>query len=280
MKESEVSLESVLLRNKSLCASKREKSIYIHADYYGTISPDFLFNEQQGGMTTVHGNSFGPFCPEEYFSRPREKRMLFILRESYIPKKSFSAGDRGGHNQACIYNKAISYDGWNGIQNKTFENIARIAYSISYGEAFDNSIDSKTKACEVLNNQVAVININDFPCICSLKSNKTFISKWAEKNEDSLKELIEFYNAGLIYCGGVAYDLYRHQHDREGRFGPYETKVMPFHEICDIVGYPLFNKRDFFYSSEHLIINGYHPQCYSINNTSGLIPIIRHWEKI
>ena len=119
-------------------------------------------------MTTIQGNSFGPFCPEKYFSRPCEERILFILREPYIPKESFDAGDRGGHDQADKYYNAITDYGWNGIENKTFENIARIAYTISYGEAFDNSVHSKTKACEVLFNQVAVININDFPCICCL----------------------------------------------------------------------------------------------------------------
>ncbi len=59
------------------------------------------------GVISIKGNSFGPFFPKAFFNEETYK-VLSLLKESYIEGSSFTAGDRGAHNQATVQPSAIA----------------------------------------------------------------------------------------------------------------------------------------------------------------------------
>ncbi len=255
----------------------RSQSVLIPSDYEGTIDPELLNTPCTETPIRISGNSSGPFVPESYFSHSPQERMLVILKEPYITVDSFAEGDRGGHDQAEEYRKSIIENGWDGIGNSTYQNIAKIAYSVLTGDIFDGSDEAKAEAVRLMLGQVAVINVNCFPCICGTETTDGLISRWAERNYSTMTRQIELYDAQYIYCGGVGYDCFHAFSSAEGQFGPYCLRVLPHSQIREIAGDNVYGQRDFYYDDGHFVINGYHPSRFCYADLEKLLLIINHW---
>ena len=147
----------------------------------------------KNGIIAIKGNSFGPYYPNEYFKETTFK-VLWLLKESYIERPSFDAGDRGGHNQAAEY----AASGVKG--NETHENL--VAYTRKLLSIL-NGIDKNASDEEVMKH-ICILEANYFPGLAlkSKNSDDTLISKWLPSAKNTLYELICFYDADIVIGGG------------------------------------------------------------------------------
>ncbi len=147
------------------------------------------------GIIAIKGNSLGPFFPEEYF-KDDTFRIIWILKESYIEKDSYTVGDRGGHNQAAEFaTYGISSD------EMTHRNIIDISRVI-LEECGKICADAKDE--EVMKH-ICLLEVNHFPGLAfkSKKNNDKLIEKWYEKdrNGEMIKHLIPFYSPNIVIGG-------------------------------------------------------------------------------
>lgn len=167
------------------------------------------------GVIQIKANSFGPFFPEAYFNN--DTKILWILKESFTEGASYSAGDRGSHNQAAEYVYYFSQYGNLGIDKETHPRVLELTKRIliSLGEL---SIDKKTNERHITKEvmkHICILEANHFPGLAfySKKTNDDLIRKWAEKNSMILKELIDFYKPNILIGGntiGHFYDISDH----------------------------------------------------------------------
>jgi hypothetical protein len=152
-------------------------------------------------------NEGGAFSPEWEKS---DMKLLFILRESYILKPSFDAGDRGGHRQNEEY--LTNDDLW---ENATYRNLVKITY-FSYYSMLDiplKEVDFKQdevwdEACDIFRKHAAVICANPFPGLAfsSKDTDPVLLAEWLKLPEvqELLKEKIGRLDPKYIYG---AFDL-------------------------------------------------------------------------
>lgn len=182
----------------------------------GIKDPDFIQingrvikNELKDGenYVTIMANEGGAFSPEWEKS---DMKLLFILRESYILKPSFDAGDRGGHrqNEEYLTNDHL----W---ENATYRNLVKITY-FSYYSMLDiplKEVDFKQdevwdEACDIFRKHAAVICANPFPGLAfnSTKTDLGLLKEWLiiREVQNLLKEKICQLNPKRIYA---AFDL-------------------------------------------------------------------------
>lgn len=145
------------------------------------------------GIVAIHGNSLGPYYPEDYFKDTTFK-VLWLLKESYIEWPSFNAGDRGGHNQAAEY---AAY-GVNG--NDTHQNLVDYTRTIllTLGETDPNATDKDVMK------HICIIEANHFPGLAfpNQSSEDGLIRKWLPVTKNVVSELIRWYNSDIVISGG------------------------------------------------------------------------------
>lgn len=156
---------------------------------------------------TITANEGGAFSPEWEKS---DLKLLFILRESYILKPSFDAGDRGGHKQNEEY--VTNDDLW---ENATYRNLVKITY-FSYYSMLDiplKEVDFKQcevwdEACDIFRKHAAVICGNPFPGLAfnSTETDLGLLKEWLviPEVQQLLAEKIRQLNPKRIYA---AFDL-------------------------------------------------------------------------
>lgn len=157
---------------------------------------------------TIQANDGGAFSTDW---KKSDLKILYILRESYILKKSFyEDGDRGGHKQNEEY--ADNNDLW---ENVTYRNLVKMTYFTYYSmlniplKEVDFKHDEVwDEACEIFRKHAAVICANPFPGL-AFKSTYTdlkLLKQWLAISEiqELLKEKIRQLNPKRIYA---AFDL-------------------------------------------------------------------------
>lgn len=173
------------------------------------INGRIIKNELMDGenYVTITANEGGAFSPEWEKS---DLKLLFILRESYILKPSFDAGDRGGHRQNEEY--LTNDDLW---ENATYRNLVKITY-FTYYSMLDiplKEVDFKQdevwdEACGIFRNHAAVICANPFPGLAfnSTKTDLGLLKEWLviPEIQQLLAEKISQLNPKRIYA---AFDL-------------------------------------------------------------------------
>lgn len=173
---------------------------------YGRIIKDDLKDGED--YVTINANDGGAFSPDWEKS---DLKILYVLRESYILKKSFfEEGDRGGHRQNEEY--ATNYDLW---ENVTYRNLVKMTWfaycsmmNIPLGKVDFRKDDVWDQACDVFRKHAAVICANPFPGLAfnSTKTDLGLLKQWLAIPEvqNLLKEKIQVLNPKLIYA---AFDL-------------------------------------------------------------------------
>lgn len=157
---------------------------------------------------TIKANDGGAFSPDWEKS---DMKLLFILRESYILKKSYyEHGDRGGHKQNEEYED--NNDLWG---NSTYRNVVKICYFIYHSmlgiplkDVDFKRDDVWNEACDIFRKHAAVICANPFPGLAfsSRDTDPALLAEWLKLPEvqELLKEKIQVLNPKLIYA---AFDL-------------------------------------------------------------------------
>ena len=172
---------------------------------YGRIIMDELIDDEN--YVTIMANEGGASSPEWEKS---DMKLLFILRESYILKPSFDAGDRGGHRQNEEY--LTNDDLW---ENVTYRNLVKIT-CFTYYSMLDiplKEVDFRQdevwdEACDIFRKHAAVICANPFPGLAfnSTKTDLGLLKQWLVIREvqELLTEKIRELNPKRIYA---AFDL-------------------------------------------------------------------------
>ncbi|MDE6523053.1 MAG: hypothetical protein K2L17_09565 [Muribaculaceae bacterium] len=206
------------LEEKQLEAKKEKKQ------YPVTINPDqclpiFLTQIENGsidvsgldlikkGVIQIKANSFGPFFPEEYFNN--DTKILWILKESFIEGPSYSAGDRGGHNQAAEYGYYFPQYNNLGSDKATHPRVLELTKMILISLCELSKTHERDLTKEVMKH-ICILEANHFPGLAfySKKTKDGLIGKWAEKNAIILKELIEFYKPNILIGGNTIGNFY------------------------------------------------------------------------
>ena len=147
----------------------------------------------------IHGNSFA--IEDADFLLNANYRIAVILKESYISKHSFDAGDRGHHNYSEEIRSIIEEDGTN-----TYPNLQSLLCDVIKDR---NRISVGVPDIDVFLNHVAIINLNPFPGIEKISNIKksspldTVWNFWADKSCHIIEELLEIINPQLVVCGGT-----------------------------------------------------------------------------
>lgn len=166
-----------------------------------TIDPDKIVDDDYKGDTAkIHGNSFGPYKPEEYF-KENQFRILWILKESYIKKGSWIEGARGEVDQAEEY--VEWHNQYGKMDNPTHDKIISLSRIILQEVLKKNKDDLSDE--EVMNH-LCIIEVNHFPGLAfnSTNSNDSLIRKWVEYNNSLIETLIDFYNPNMV-IGGTSF---------------------------------------------------------------------------
>lgn len=174
------------------------------------INDSVIKNELKDGeeYVTIKANDGGAFSPDWEKS---DLKILFILRESYILKKSYyEHGDRGGHKQNEEYED--NNDLWG---NSTYRNVVKICYFIYHSmhgiplkEVDFKQDEVWDEACDIFRKHAAVICANPFPglAFCSIDTDPVLLAEWLKLPEvqELLKEKIGRLDPKYIYG---AFDL-------------------------------------------------------------------------
>ena len=263
----------------------RTDFIRIPESSIGTINPDYYGNNNDHGGIEIYGNSIGAYDLHAYFNS--ECRILYVLKEPYIPKKSFDNKDnpdRGGHNQTEEYAE-YSYEDFD-YENKTYAEIIRNCYSIVTKKEFIPDASVIEHAMRIFHNNVSIINVNYFPAVKTTKSNNTFIGRWAAKNEEILTMLFRLYNPTIIVGGNTLTALYHHECNDKGLLFNENVSVLWHDEIIRLTQTSKLN-RDSYYNPNHLFLNLVHPSYCPRNSQekqywkeirTAIIKLVDWWE--
>jgi hypothetical protein len=153
---------------------------------------------------TIKANDGGAFSPDWEKS---DLKILFILMESYILKKSYyEYGDRGGHKQNEEYDDNNELWG-----NSTYRNVVKICYFIYHSKLGIplKDVDFKrddvwNEACDIFRKHAAVICANPFPGLAfsSKDTDPALLVEWLKLPEvqELLKEKIGRLDPKYIYA--------------------------------------------------------------------------------
>ncbi|MBO5957004.1 MAG: hypothetical protein J6Q39_05555 [Bacteroidales bacterium] len=190
--------------NKPTCTIDIKDADFIQIN--GRVIKDELKDGEE--YVTIKANDGGAFSPDWEKS---DLKILFILRESYILKKSYyEYGDRGGHKQNEEYDDNNELWG-----NSTYRNVVKICYFIYHSKLGIplKEVDFKQdevwdEACDIFRKHAAVICANPFPglAFCSIDTDPVLLAEWLKLPEvqELLKEKIGRLDPKYIYG---AFDL-------------------------------------------------------------------------
>lgn len=254
-------LDSYIEVDQSTICSLKKVTISPNNCFKIKIGDECVSKKEGNGTIRLNANFTGPINPDKYFKST--KRILFILKESYIRYDSFCCKinpDRGGNDQSrCRNESPLSGDG---SGDKTYKNIIAATYKIFKG--VDCNFDDhgqKNEAFDLFRENVCIVNVNPFPGIANenCNTNDRLIEKWAieEINVEMFMKQLELYDPKIIYGGNTV------RYFRDGIIeydGVYE--VLKINTKCK------FYDKDKSYvfkgiEKDVLIIDGYHPSYYS-----------------
>lgn len=171
------------------------KSVWIAPNHIGTIDP---YNCEKSATNSIEilANKAGPINPEKY--KNAALKILYLLKEPYISIDSYKNGDRGGHNQSEERNRDPISDG-----SRTYRQIIDSAAMIatSYNILPEYSSLTEDEKNEFFRASVCILNVNNFPCICSTQTKDYLIRRWVRLNERLIIEQIQKNNPDIIVGG-------------------------------------------------------------------------------
>lgn len=187
--------------------SSATATISMNDCHYISIMGNVVKDERIEGVEyeTIYANEISDFDP---------KKILVVLKESYILKASFDNNDRGGHQMNELY--VCPDDFW---ENPTYRNLCKIAFYLETFEEYLNfdNVDWKdkairTKACDAFKKHFQLVSILPFPGLAfnGTKTDMKTLREWMKTPE--VKERLAYYvkelNPRVIYSGGVDLGLY------------------------------------------------------------------------
>lgn len=169
-------------------------SVWIAPNHIGTIDP---YNCEKSATNTIKidANEAGPINPEKF--KNSALKILYLLKEPYISTDSFKKGDRGGHNQSEERNRDPISDG-NRTYRRIIDNAAMIA--TSYDILPEYSSLTEDEKIEFFRTSVCILNVNNFPCICSTQTKDNLIRRWAIENKEHTCWQIQDLKPDVIVC--------------------------------------------------------------------------------
>lgn len=175
--------------------------------HYISIMGNVVKDERIEGVEyeTIYANEISDFDP---------KKILVVLKESYILKASFDNNDRGGHQMNELY--ICPDDFWG---NPTYRNLCKIAFYLETCEEYLNFDDVdwkdktiRAKACDAFKKHFQLVSILPFPGLAfnGTKTDMKTLREWMKTPE--VKERLAYYvkklDPRVIYSGGVDLGLY------------------------------------------------------------------------
>ena len=243
----------------------RRRSIIVPRSYSGTLEVSFLDNTE--GLC-VFADSYGPFSPEDYFT-PGSFRIMFILKESYIGSADEEKTFMEGHDKAEEY-RNIS---WPDLE-PTYQNIAKMTYSLLKNERFSDSPDNRDAALSCMRKHVCIVNANFFPCVGGKYSNDKAIYQWARINAEDIQKQFALYRPDIVIGGNTLShfisDVYA---GKECRVLGEKVTILGQKQIRDLFKINPGNN-DSYYNNRILMVNTKHP---SVCDSSELLLAITNW---
>lgn len=209
--------------------SSENATLRIEDCHYISIMGNVVKDERIEGVEyeTIYANEISDFDP---------KKILVVLKESYILKASFDNNDRGGHQMNELY--ICSDDFW---ENPTYRNLLKIAFyvgtlheSLSCDDVDWKDKTVREKACDALKKYFCVVSTLPFPGLAfnGTKTDMKALREWMKIPE--VKERLAYYvkelDPRVIYSGGVDLGLYCSYPDTFGWLKGRELKELKQYE--------------------------------------------------
>lgn len=187
--------------------SSQSATINMKDCHYISIMGKAVKDERIEGVEyeTIYANEGGHF--------DSQRKILAVLKESYILSESFDDFDRGGHHP----NEYVSHkDIW---ENTTYSNLSKIAFymetlheSLSCDDVDWNDEAIREKAYNALKKYFCVVSVLPFPGLAfnGTTTDMKELEEWMKVPEvkERFADYVKKMNPYVIYSGGVDLGLY------------------------------------------------------------------------